>query len=175
LAGLAATIIKQEVELMKILRAFVAAIAVVFIFITPLRADAAMDGFKAGMASIEAYIKIQEAALKTDPMAGIAMIRGIVHRLQALKTDGLPADLKLGYTEFVVAMSKMGTLFEGWPEKSEAMKAFIGKKIGEDPKFMDKFSMKMAAIEKDTQPAVAKLDELGRKYGLDMSKLSTGK
>ncbi len=160
---------------MKTMRAFITALAVAFISITPLRADEALDTFKKDMTGLEAYVKEQEAGLKTNPMAGIAMIRGIITKLQAIKTDGLPADLKTGYSEFVTAISKMGDIFQGWPEKAEDMQAFIGKKISEDPKFMESFGAKMATAEKDMAPAVAKLDELGKKYGLDMSKLAPGK
>jgi hypothetical protein len=160
---------------MKTMRAFITAIAVAFISVTPLRADEALDGFKKEMGSLEGYIKEQEAGLKSNPMAGIAMIRGIVGKLQAVKTDGLPADLKTGFTEFVAQIAKMGVLFKDWPEKAEEMQPFIVKKIGEDPKFMDNFGAKMAEIEKEMQPAVVKLDELGKKYGLDMSKLAPGK
>jgi hypothetical protein len=160
---------------MKTMRAFITAIAVAFATITPLRADEALDGFKKQMTGLEAYVKEQEAGLKTNPMAGIAMIRNIVTKLQAIKTDGLPADLQTGYTEFVTAISKMGDMFKSWPEKAEDMQAFIVKKIGEDPKYMDAFGEKMAALEKAMQPAVAKLDELGKKYGLDMTKIAPGK
>lgn len=160
---------------MKTMRAFITAIAVAFVSITPLRADEALDGFKKEMTGLEAYVKEQEAGLKTNPMAGISMIRGIVGKLKAIKTDGLPADLKTGYMEFVIAISKMGDMFQGWPDKAEEMQAFIVKKIGEDPKYMDTFGEKMAALEKEMQPAVAKLDELGKKYGLDMSKIAPSK
>ena len=160
---------------MKTMRAFITAIAVAFVSITPLRADEALDGFKKDMTGLEAYVKQQEAGLKDNPMAGISMIRNIVTKLKGIKTDGLPADLKGGYTEFVTAISKMGDLFKGWPEKAEDMQAFIVKKIGEDPKYMDKFGENMAALEKEMQPAVTKLDELGKKYGLDMSKIAPGK
>jgi hypothetical protein len=152
---------------MKTMRAFITAIAVTFATITPLRADEALDGFKKEMTALEGFIKEQEAGLKTNPMAGIAMIRNIVGKLKAVKTDGLPADLKDGFTEFITAISKMGDMFVGWPEKAEDMQAFIVKKIGEDPKYMDSFGQKMAALEKDMQPATAKLDALGKKYGLD--------
>ncbi|MEO6740848.1 MAG: hypothetical protein ABIP20_11380 [Chthoniobacteraceae bacterium] len=160
---------------MKTKRAIFTAIAVAIAFIMPLRADEALDGFKKEMTGLEAFVKEQEAGLKTNPMAGISMIRNIVAKLRAVKTDGLPADLKGGFTEFVTAIAKMDDMFKGWPEKSEEMQAFIVKKIGEDPKYMDAFGAKMAALEKDMQPAVAKLDELGKKYGLDMSKLAPGK
>ena len=140
------------------------------------RAETTLAGFKKEMTGLEAYVKEQEAGLKTNPMAGISMIRNIVTKLQAIKTDGLPADLKTGYTEFVTAISKMGDMFTGWPEKAEDMQAFIVKKIGEDPKYMDSFGEKMAALEKDMAPAVAKLDALGKKYGLEgLGALAPGK
>ena len=152
------------------------AIALAFAFITPLRADEALDGFKKEMTALEASIKQQEAGLKENPMAGIAMIRDIVSKLKAIKVDGLPEDLKSGYMEFVVAISKMGDMFKGWPDKAEEMQAFIVKKLGEDPKFMDAFGEKMAALEKEMVPAVAKLDALGKKYGLEgLGALAPGK
>ena len=161
---------------MKTKHAILTALALAIAFIMPLRADEALDGFKKEMTGLEAYVKEQEAGLKTNPMAGITMIRGIVGKLKGIKTDGLPADLKGGYTEFVTAISKMGDLFKGWPDKAEDMQAFIVKKIGEDPKYMDKFGENMAALEKEMQPAVAKLDELGKKYGLDgLGALAPGK
>ena len=160
---------------MKTKRAIFSAIAMAIAFIMPLRADEALDGFKKEMTGIEAFVKEQEAGLKTNPMAGIAMIRNIVTKLQTVKTDGLPPDLKGGFMEFVTSISKMGDMFKGWPEKGEDMQAFIVKKLGEDPKFMDSFGEKMAALEKEMAPAVAKLDELGKKYGIDMSKVAPGK
>lgn len=152
------------------------AVALAFASIAPLRADEALDGFKKEMASLEAYTKEQEAALKDNPMAGIAMIRNIVGKLKSVKTAGLPADLAAGYADFVGVISKMGDIFKDWPDKPEEMQAFILKKAGEDPKFMDSFGEKMAGLEKEMAPAVAKLDELGKKYGLDgLGALAPGK
>ena len=161
---------------MKTKRAIFTAIAMAIAFIMPLRADEALDGFKKEMTGIEAFVKEQEAGLKANPMAGIAMIRNIVAKLQAVKTDALPADLKGGFIDFVAAISKMGDMFKGWPEKPEEMQGFIVKKLGEDPKYMDAFGAKMAALEKEVQPAVTKLDALGKKYGLEgLGALAPGK
>ena len=161
---------------MKTKRAIFTAIAMAIAFIMPLRADEALDGFKKEMTGIEAFVKEQEAGLKANPMAGIAMIRNIVAKLQAVKTDALPADLKGGFIDFVAAISKMGDMFKGWPEKPEEMQGFIVKKLGEDPKYMDAFGVKMAALEKEVQPAVTKLDALGKKYGLEgLGGLAPGK
>ena len=148
-------------------RILVAIIALGFANTAPVRADEALDGFKVEITSLEGYIQQQEAILKTDPMAGINMIRGIISRLYAVKTDRLPADLKQGFTEFVVSTARMGELFKDWPNRSEDMQSFIAKKIGADPKYMETFDAKMKAIEIDMQPATKKLDELGRKYGID--------
>ena len=161
---------------MNMKRTLLTAFALAFAFITPLRADDALDTFKKDMAALEASIKVQEAALKDNPMGGIAMIRDIIGKLKAIKVDGLPDDLKSGYLEFVGAISKMGDIFKDWPEKADEMQAFIVKKIGEDPKYMETFGEKMAALEKDVAPAVAKLDALGKKYGLEgLGALAPGK
>ena len=154
---------------MKLIRTLITAIAVTLTAICPLRADeaAALEGFKKEMSGIEAYTKEQEAALQGNPMAGIAMIRNIVAKVRLVKTEGLPADLKEGYSNFVGVLTKMGDLFAGWPEKAEDMQAFIVKKATEDPKFMDSFGEKMQAMETEMAPVMAKLEELGKKYGLE--------
>ena len=158
------------------MRIIITAIAVAFTSITSLRADEALDGFKKEMATLEASIKTQEAALKDNPMGGIAMIRNIVTSLKTLKTDGLPADLKDGFSEFITAISKMGDIFKDWPEKPDEMQPYIIKKMGEDPKFMDAFGVKMEALGKEMEPAVAKLDALGKKYGIEgMNTIAPGK
>jgi hypothetical protein len=162
---------------MKTIRTLIIALAVALTSLQPgiLRADAALDAFKKDMEALEAYTKEQEAAAKTNPMAGIAMIRNIVAKLKAVKTEGLPADLKAGYGEFVAVIAKMGDLFAGWPDKAEDMQTFIVKKMGEDPKFMEVFGEKMAGLEKEMQPAIAKLSELGKKYGFEgLDKLGPG-
>ncbi len=161
---------------MKTIRAILLAIAVAFGANTSLRADAALDGFKKEMEALEAYTKQQEAALKENPMGGIAMIRNMIGKIKAVKTDGLPDDLKAGFGDFVTAISKVGDIFKDWPEKPEEMMAFVQKKAAEDPKFMEAFGEKMAGIEKEMQPAIEKLDALGKKYGLDnLGSLAPGK
>jgi|GEM_PF-941675 len=161
---------------MKTIRAIFLAIAVAFASTTSLRADAALDNFKKEMEALEAYTKQQEAALKENPMGGIAMIRNMIIKIKAVKTDGLPDDLKAGFGDFVTAISKVGDIFKDWPEKPEEMMAFIQKKATDDPKFMEAFGEKMAGIEQEMKPAIEKLDALGKKYGLDnLGSLAPGK
>jgi hypothetical protein len=161
---------------MKTIQLILLALAVAF---TPLHLHAqdaaAMEAFKKEMLAIEAYTKEQEAGAKENPLAGVAMIRNIVGKLKAVKTEGLPADLKAGFAEFVTVIAKMGDMFAGWPDKAEEMQTFITKKMTDDPQYMEKFGEKMAALEKEMQPAIQKLDELGKKYGLEgLNKLAPG-
>ena len=160
---------------MKTMRVIITAIAVAFTSITSLRADEALDTFKKDMAVLEASIKKQEAALKDNPMGNIAVFRSLIGALKASKTDGLPADLKEGFAEFVAAMSKLGDIFIGWPEKPEEMQQYLLKKMVEDPESMEAIGAKMKAIVKEVEPAVVKLEALGKKYGIEnMSALAPG-
>ena len=161
---------------MKTMRVIITAIVLAFTSITSLRADEALDTFKKDMAILEASIKKQEAALKDNPMGNIAVFRSAIGGLKASKTDGLPADLKEGFAEFVAVMSKMGDIFIGWPEKPEEMQQYLLKKMVEDPESMEAIGAKLKAIVKEVEPAVVKLEALGKKYGIEnMSALAPGK
>ena len=156
--------------------AFVFAFSAAHLVAADEKEKAALAAFGKEMLAIEAFTKEQEALAKENPMAGISMIRKIVEKLREVKTDGLPTDLKAGFWEFTGVIGKMGDLFKGWPEKAEEMQAFVLKKVGENPKFMEDFGAQMAVIEKEMQPAIKKLDELGKKYGLDdLGKIGPGK
>jgi hypothetical protein len=154
---------------MKITRVLLAAFAVAIAVASPLSAaeDPAIESFKKDVAALESYTTEQENLAKRDPMAGITMIRGVVAKVQSVKTDGLPADLKEGWKSFAGVMAKMGEVFKGWPEKPEDVQAFILKKGTEDPAYMGNFEKKMTAIESELEPVMEKLEDLSKKYGLD--------
>lgn len=151
------------------IRMSIAAVAVAVIAVLPLGAaeNPAIEAFKKDVATLETYTTEQELLAKKDPMAGITMIRGVIAKVQAVKTDGLPADLKEGWKSFVVVMAKMGEVFKGWPDKPEEVQAFIVKKGTEDAAYMENFEKKMTAIESELEPVMEKLEDLSKKYGLD--------
>src|SRR5262245_11625103 len=107
---------------MKTIRLILLTLAVALTSLQPARIQAqdaaALEAFKKEMLTLEAFVKQQEAAAKDNPLAGVPMIRGIVSKLKAVKTEGLPADLKAGYEGFVAVISKMADLFKDWPEKA---------------------------------------------------------
>lgn len=150
-----------------------AAGGVALLSILPVSAELAdkapLDAFKKEVQAIETFTKEQEAGLKDNPMGGIVMIRKIVTKVKAVKTEGLPADLKEAYANFTNVLAKMGELFTDWPEKPEEVLAFVTKRSAEDPEFMKRFGEKMAALEMEMKPVTESLDAVSAKYGIDSS------
>lgn len=155
---------------MNIRRLFVIAAALFLGTFAPLRADdAAIQRFKADMLKLEKESDelMKNAKPQQDPASGIRMIRALVGKLRATDTTGLPGDLKGAYDEFVVIMGKMEKLFQGWPDDSAGFVEFAQKKAKEDPAFLQNFGPTVEALDKQMKPVIAKLDDLGKKYGID--------
>lgn len=162
---------------MKTARIVLAVLALALAPALPLRADASarLEKFKKELATFNAFSKEQECKAAENPMAGIAMIRNLVERLKDVKTEGLPEDLKSGFEQFVGTLSKMGDILKDWPEKVEDIEPYIQKRLAEDPKFMQAMEDRIAALDKEMQPAIQKLEELGKKYALEgLDKLAPG-
>jgi hypothetical protein len=128
----------------------------------------AIATFKTEVESASQWIEEKQKALPSDPAAGMAMMGEIIAKLKAIKTDGLPADLKGAWTEMSDVMTEMGDMFKNMPttkpEKPEdAMKA------------MGEIMPKMMALQAKVEPVAKKLQEVGTKYGLDMSKVAPNK
>jgi hypothetical protein len=128
----------------------------------------AIANFKSEVETVGAWIEEKQKTAPTDPAAGIVMMNEIIAKLKGVKTDGLPADLKGAWDEMGGVMTEMGEIFKGMPttkpEKPEdAMKA------------MGEIMPKMMAAQAKMEPAAKKLDEIGKKYGLDMSKVAPNK
>ena len=116
---------------------------------------------------IEATVKWMEEKQKTppaDPIAGLALMGEMIGKFKAIKTDGLPADLTGAWVEMTGVMGEVGDLFKGIaPEKQGDQEAAM-KAIGEIlPKLMQ--------VQGKIEPVAKKLDELGKKYGIDLSKV----
>ncbi len=125
----------------------------------------ALATFKADVDSTSKWIEDKQKTAPADPAAGMAMTGEIILKVKSIRTDGLPADLKSAWADMGGVMDEMGKLFKDLPtnksEKPEdAMKAF-----GE-------LMPKMMAIQAKMEPVAKKLQEVGTKYGLDMSKVA---
>ena len=127
----------------------------------------ALANFKTEIESTAKWIEEKQKTAGADPAAGIAMVGEIVSKFKSIKTDGLPADLKATWGEMTGVMAEFGDIFKGLPKPDpakpdEAMKAF-----GE-------IMPKMMAVQGKIEPIAKKLEELGKKYGLDLSKVAPG-
>jgi len=127
----------------------------------------ALATFKADVESVGKWIEEKQKSAPPDPAAGMAMMGEIMLKVKSIRTDGLPADLKSAWGEMSGVLDEMGVLFKGLPtakpdKPEDAMKAF-----GE-------IMPKMMAIQAKMEPISKKLQEVGTKYGLDMTKVAPG-
>ncbi len=127
----------------------------------------ALANFKTQIEEAGKWIEEKQKTAAADPTAGIAMVSEIIARLKAIKTDGLPADLKAAWGEMGGVLTEMGEVFKGFQvpktdKPEDAMKA-----LGE-------IMPKLMAIQGKMEPISKKLQEVGTKYGLDMKKVAPG-
>lgn len=128
----------------------------------------AIANFKTEVETVGKWVEEKQKTVATDPAAGMAMMGEMVGKMKAIKTDGLPADLKGAWGEMGGVMTELADLFKGMPttksdKPDEAMKAF-----GE-------IMPKMMALQAKVEPIGKKLEEVGKKYGIDLSKVASGK
>ena len=128
----------------------------------------AIANFKTEVEGVTKWIEEKQKATATDPAAGMAMVGEIVSKFKGIKTDGLPSDLKGAWGEMTAVMTEMGDIFKGMPtakpdKPEDAMKA------------MGEMMPKIMAIQAKVEPVAKKLEEVGKKYGLDMSKVGPNK
>jgi hypothetical protein len=147
--------------------AMVLALAVVATLWAEEVSKPAIEAFKTELTAINEFVKERGVGLKENPLASISMLRDLQVKLGAVNTTDLPADLKEAYADFMRVMTKMTDNFKDWPAKADEVLVFIQKKAREDAKFMETFGATMAALKKETTPIIAKLDELGKKYGIE--------
>ena len=128
----------------------------------------AIANFKSEVEGVTKWIEEKQKSASADPAAGMAIVGEIVAKFKGIKTDGLPADLKSAWGEMGGVMAEMGEIFKGMPtskpdKPEDAMKA------------MGELMPKIMGIQAKMEPAAKKLEEVGKKYGLDMSKVAPGK
>jgi len=128
----------------------------------------AIANFKSEVENVGKWIEEKQKATAADPAAGMAMVGDIVGKLKGIKTDGLPADLKGAWGEMGVVLGEMGDVFKNMPKPDPANPQAAGKVMGE-------FLPKIMAIQAKVEPVAKKLQDIGTKYGLDMSKVAPGK
>ena len=128
----------------------------------------AIANFKAEIESTTKWMEEKQKATATDPVAGIAMMGEMVNKFKGIKTDGLPADLKAAWGEMTAVFAELGDVFKGIPKLDASKPEEMNKTMGD-------LMPKMMAVMAKGDPVAKKLEEIGKKYGLDMKKLAPGK
>ncbi len=127
----------------------------------------AIANFKTEVENVAKWAEEKQKSAATDPTASMAMMGELIAKFKGIKTDGLPADLKGAWNEMGGVMTELGDVFKNLPtgksdKPEDAMKAF-----GE-------IMPKLLAMQAKVEPIAKKLEEVGKKYGLDMKKLQPG-
>jgi hypothetical protein len=121
---------------------------------------AAIEAYGTAALAVKAWGDEQQKANKNNPAAALTMLSTAVEKFKAIKTDGLPADLKEAHEGVVAAVGKASAALTaiGIPagDKPEDFAAFMGKMMTPD----------MMATMEGMSTASAKLGEVGEKYGL---------
>ncbi|HEX2748247.1 MAG TPA: hypothetical protein VHM91_09645 [Verrucomicrobiales bacterium] len=122
--------------------------------------EAALASFKKGAEEIKA---MQKSGDKTDPLARLTLIKPMLAKMKAIKTEGLPADLKTAWEEMMVKTEEMAAIFKDMPEKAEEIKAWAQKTFS-DPEV----SKKLQKIGTEGKAAGKKMKEAAKKYGIEI-------
>ncbi len=123
----------------------------------------AVEDFKKEAAGIDTWMKEKQKEAGRNPMAGLGIMKDLVAKLKGMKSENLPPDLKDAWSDFVAKIGKM----EGLLAEIGSNPAEMIKKAASDPNFMTTFGERMKAIEAEVKPAVDRLKEVGKKYGIE--------
>jgi hypothetical protein len=127
----------------------------------------AIANFKTEIETVGTWIEDRQKSVLGDPAAAVTMVGEVIGKLKAIKTAGLPADLKGAWGEMNAVLGEMGDVFKGVPKMDASKPEEMIKVMGE-------LMPKIIAVQAKVEPATKKLQEVGAKYGLDMKKIAPG-
>jgi len=102
-----------------------------------------------------------------DPVRFSASIAEIFSNFKAVKTDGLPADLKSAWSDARAAMGEMSDLFKKFADLKSQNTDDVMKSV-----FSGEIWPKFQVFKAKARPAMMQFVEVGKKYGLDRSKIA---
>jgi hypothetical protein len=138
----------------RLLLTVMALTAMLFVNACSRNEKTALEEFKKDVASIKAFAAEKKSAIKgNDEAAGKAAMKEMMAKIKGIKTDGLPADLKDPWTAQVGNMETFVEAMTAGEPTDAAKKAEMEKK--------------MAALFPKMEADTKKLDEAGKKYGIE--------
>lgn len=121
---------------------------------------AALDTFKKDTEELGAWLKEKRNERVNGMKEKIASLSAIVSKLNAVKVEGLPEDLKGAWTDFVLKVSKLEDLF------TDVDRARSNHDGSYHPIY-DDFNKWLGVITSDAENASSWLTIVARKYGLN--------
>ncbi|MEQ1854167.1 MAG: hypothetical protein ABMA01_21560, partial [Chthoniobacteraceae bacterium] len=106
----------------------------------------AIANFKTEVEAVGKWIDEKQKTAPTDPVAGMAMMGEVIGKIKAVKTDGLPADLKGAWGEMGGVLTEMGDIFKNMPPKTPEKPEDAMKAMGEIMPKMMAIQAKMGPI-----------------------------
>jgi hypothetical protein len=118
-------------------------------------------------------LKAETESMKPDPanpMGMLAPLKGMLNKIIALKTDGLPADLKAALIEAQAKVTAAKEMFKDVPDVSD-MQA-LNEKLTADPALAAKLQKAMTEdlpkVMQAVGPAMNNVGEVAKKHGLNI-------
>ena len=136
---------------------------------SPLHANEAVQTFKKDLANVGAFF---EEAKPKNSAEKLIIIRQACAKLKAVKTEGLPADLKAAYGDLVIVVGKAEEALKEFPEKAQEVSEVLQKKNA-DPAAKAEFGKKMQVLRLEANPLTEKFLEACKKYGLGPADFGT--
>ena len=130
----------------------------------PRDAATAMKEFKEEIASIRQLgAKMSGGISKDKPATGLRMMKVVTAKLAAVRTLGLPEDLRSAYDRMAKFWKATSELYADMPEEDAAVEAWAKKKFS-DPKFAEKYKPMLM----DGKAAGAELTKIAQTYRIEI-------
>jgi hypothetical protein len=114
-----------------------------------------VEGFAAEAKALDTWAEEQKKASSNDPAAGATFVSQLTAKAKAIKTEGLPADLKESWSGVLAGMDKMNGLISQMPKKPEEAIGFFMKN-GEE----------FAKLDTEMKTVTGKFRDVAKKHGI---------
>lgn len=145
--------------------------------VTVPAASSGLETFKTAVNGIKSFMDSHQD--ESDPSDALAKLRDLVLRISAVSTKDVPAELAAPFDSIKTLMQQVQTAFDALPvpvDRFEAWMAAETAKGGDHAKGaesrMADFVKNMTAIQKQIEPATARFNEAGKKFGIEPLELS---
>lgn len=133
----------------------------------------ALENFKAEMTALKNFMDDQGPQQETA-VAGMTMLKEIIARARAVKTEGLPDDLREAWEAMTIVMAKMEAELATLPAPPDKLDEYFANQLANDPASLAElepkiqaFAQRMEQIGQEGRIAASNLRNVAQKYGIE--------